>query len=83
MLVELVLIANPQIIMQEFKTRFYDTKLFYDKYAKGKFGKYLLQYLDKDDNQINEDIARQYVEESQLFIEASHACYARVSSKEE
>ena len=74
---------NPEIIIQEFKTRFYDTKRFYDKYAKGKFGRYLLRYLEKDDVPVNEDLARQYVEESQLFIEASHSCYAKISSEEE
>ena len=70
-------------IIKEFKKRFFDTKKFYDKYAKGKFGRYLLRYLDKDENTINEDLARQYVEESQLFIEASHSCYAKISSEEE
>ena len=73
---------KPEIIIKEFKKRFFDTKKFYDKYAKGKFGRYLLRYLDKDENTINEDIARQYVEESQLFIEASHSCYANISSEE-
>ena len=41
------------------------------------------QYFDKDDNEINKDIARQYVEQSQLFIEASHSCYANISTEEQ
>ena len=74
---------QPDVILKEFKARFYDTKLFYDKYAKGKFGRYLLKYFEKVSDDINEDLARQYVEESQLFIEASHACYSKISSQEE
>ena len=58
-------------------------KKFYDKYAKGKFGRYLLKYFDKDKSQINKDIARQYVEQSQLFIEASHSCYANISMEDQ
>jgi len=74
---------NPELIIKEFKSRFYDTKKFYDKYAKGKFGRYLLKYFDKDESQINKDIARQYVEQSQLFIEASHSCYANISMEDQ
>ena len=74
---------NPELIIKEFKSRFYDTKKFYDKYAKGKFGRYLLGYFDRDENKINKDIARQYVEQSQLFIEASHSCYANISMEEQ
>ena len=74
---------NPELIIKEFKSRFYDTKKFYDKYAKGKFGRYLLKYFDKDGSQINKDIARQYVEQSQLFIEASHSCYANISMEDQ
>lgn len=73
---------SPQIIVQEFKVRFFDTKRFFDKYAKGKFGRYLLQRFDEDEPKDIEDVARRYVEESQLFIEAAHSCYARISRGE-
>ncbi len=73
---------SPQIIVDEFKTRFFDTKRFYDKYAKGKFGRYLIRRYDEKDIQFNEDQIRQHVEESQLFIEAAHSCYARISRGE-
>jgi sulfite reductase (ferredoxin) len=69
---------SPEIIVQEFKTRFFDNKRFFDKYAKGKFGRYLLQRFDESDSEAIEDVARRYVEESQLFIEAAHSCYARI-----
>ena len=73
---------SPEIIVQEFKTRFFDNKRFFDKYAKGKFGRYLLQRFDETDSEVIEDVARRYVEESQLFIEAAHSCYARISRGE-
>ena len=73
---------SPEIIVQEFKTRFFDNERFFDKYAKGKFGRYLLQRFDESDFEAIEDVARRYVEESQLFIEAAHSCYARISRGE-
>ena len=73
---------SPEIIVQEFKTRFFDNKRFYDKYAKGKFGRYLLQRFDEDESEVMEDVSRRYVEESQLFIEAAHSCYARMATGE-
>jgi len=73
---------SPEIIVQEFKTRFFDNKRFYDKYAKGKFGRYLLQRFDEDESEVIEDVSRRYVEESQLFIEAAHSCYARMATGE-
>ena len=73
---------SPEIIVQEFKVRFFDTKRFFDKYAKGKFGRYLLQRFDEGEHKDVEDVARRYVEESQLFIEAAHSCYARISRGE-
>ena len=73
---------SPEIIVQEFKTRFFDNKRFYDKYAKGKFGRYLLQRFDEDEAEVIEDVSRRYVEESQLFIEAAHSCYARMARGE-
>ncbi|MBC8310754.1 MAG: nitrite/sulfite reductase [Candidatus Marinimicrobia bacterium] len=73
---------SPEVIVQEFKVRFFDNKRFFDKYAKGKFGRYLLQRFDEGDSEVMEDVARRYVEESQLFIEAAHSCYARISRGE-
>jgi len=73
---------SPEVIVQEFKIRFFDNKRFFDKYAKGKFGRYLLQRFDEDKAEAIEDVSRRYVEESQLFIEAAHSCYARMARGE-
>lgn len=73
---------NPKAIVNEFQKRFFETKKFYDKYAKGKFGRYLINRFNDKSEIVNEDNARQYVEESQLFIEAAHSCYAKITSGE-
>jgi sulfite reductase (ferredoxin) len=65
-------------IVREFKTRFFDTELFFDKYAKGKFSQYLLSRHEQGACRDDHDSAREKVEEAQLFIEATHACEARL-----
>ena len=70
---------KPDDIVAEFKTRFFDTERFFDKYARGKFGQYLLQRHAETPDRLDRDVAAQRVEESLLFIEASHACEARAS----
>ncbi|MDJ0756015.1 MAG: nitrite/sulfite reductase [Ardenticatenaceae bacterium] len=67
-------------IVQEFKTRFVDTQRFYDKYAKGKFAQYLLEAHHAQPLLANADVAHRLVEEANLFIEAAHACDARLAA---
>lgn len=65
-------------IVEEFRTRFYDTKRFWDPYAHGKFGQYLFRAHEKIALPFTPDSAHQRIEESQLFIEAAYSCYARL-----
>jgi len=70
---------DPERIIDEFRTRFYDTQKFFDKYAKGKFANYLF---DRHANPVanpDDDAAHRLVEEANLFIEAAHACDARLA----
>lgn len=67
-------------IVKQFRLQFYDTKLFFDKYAKGKFGRYLFNRHDRSHFEPTLERARQSVEEAQLFIEAAHACDMRLNS---
>ena len=71
---------NGDDIIQEFKSRFIDNERFFDKYAKGKFGAYLLDRHANTPDRIDQDVASRRVEEAQLFIDASHACEARVAA---
>lgn len=70
---------DPNVIVNEFRTRFYDTKLFFDKYARGKFARYLFARHDNPPAQVTEESAHQLIEEAQLFIEACHAADARIA----
>ncbi len=73
---------HPDVIVTEFQKRFYDTKLFHDKYARGKFAHYLFRRHSFPPSQQNSDGARQLIEEAQLFIEAAHACSARIAEQQ-
>jgi sulfite reductase (ferredoxin) len=70
---------DPGDIVTEFRQRYYDSQLFYDRYAKGKFARYLFNRHESPLQKQSEDSARQLVEEAQLFIEACHACDARMA----
>jgi sulfite reductase (ferredoxin) len=70
--------SDPQSIVEEFRKRFYDTQLFWDKYAGGKFAQYLFHRHEDAARAYSEEAAHHLVEETQLFIEAAHACHARM-----
>lgn len=72
---------DPNRIVAEFKTRFYDTELFFDKYVKGKFAQYLFDRHARPDVQPTQETARQVAEQANLFIEAAHACDARLTQR--
>ncbi len=68
-------------IIREFKTRLFDTGLFSDRFAREKFGRYLLSRHAEGPVQPDYEHVRQLIEKAQLFIEASHVCYARLQEK--
>ncbi len=70
---------DPDQIIHQFRTRFFDTELFFDKYAKGKFAEYLFDRHTNPLETMNEDLAHKIIEEANLFIEAAHACDARLA----
>ena len=67
-------------IVKQFRTRFFDSERFFDKYARGKFGQYLLDRHADPPAAVDRDVAARRVEEALLFIEAAHACEARISA---
>jgi len=69
---------DPDTIVAEFRTRFFDTQLFNDKYAGGKFAQYLFRRHEDKERQYDEEKARYLIEEAQLFIEAAYACHTRL-----
>jgi sulfite reductase (ferredoxin) len=74
---------NPSIsedenqIIEEFTKRFYDTQLFWDKYAGGKFAEYLFKAKEfiSEGKLADADRAVQLLQEAQLFIDAAHDCH--------
>jgi sulfite reductase beta subunit-like hemoprotein len=76
---------DPERIVAEFRTRFYDTQLFQSpdagQYAGGKFALYLLNRHADRQRVFTAEKARHLVEEAQLFIEASHSCHQRMSEQ--
>ncbi|KAA3661687.1 MAG: nitrite/sulfite reductase [Chloroflexi bacterium] len=70
---------DPDQIVSEFRTRYFDTQLFFDRYAKGKFARYLFNRHENPNPNPTEDSAHQLIEEANLFIEAAHACDARLA----
>lgn len=66
-------------IVEEFKTRFYDTELFFDKYAKGKFAQFLFERHENPPESFSRESAYRSAEEARLFIEATHDCEARLN----
>jgi sulfite reductase (ferredoxin) len=72
---------EPDQIVAEFQTRFFDTEIFFDKYAGGKFAQYLFRRHARTEPAVNRDTARQLIAEAQLFLEATHACQARLASQ--
>ena len=69
---------DPDEIVEEFRERYYDTKLFFDPYARGKFAQYLFAAYDRADTPFTGESAHQTIEEAQLFVEAVHSCYHRI-----
>jgi sulfite reductase (ferredoxin) len=70
---------KPDQIVSEFKTRFYDTQLFWDPYAGGKFGQYLFHAHEQSAKPYTPEVAHQRIEEAQLVVEAAHSCYGKMS----
>src|ERR1700752_2288426 len=64
-------------IVKEWRTRFFDTERFFDKYSGGRAGQYLLDRHANPPARIGRAEAARRAEEAKLFIEAAPACEAR------
>ena len=72
---------DPDQVVAEFRSRFFDTEIFFDRFAGGKFAQYLFRRHARTAPPAGADTARQSIEEAQLFLEATHACQARLASQ--
>jgi len=69
---------DPDALVNLFRLELVDSQLFHDPFAGAKFAQYFFQAHERRGQPVNAERAHYLVEESQLFIEASHACYARM-----
>jgi sulfite reductase (ferredoxin) len=72
--------GSPDGVLAAFKRAFYDTEQFFDPFVGGKFAQYYFAAHEHRNQVFDAEKAHRLVEEAQLFIEASHACYARLSA---
>ncbi len=70
---------KPLEVVREFRERFYDTKLFWDPFAGGKFAQYFFHAVESPLQDPAPDAVHRLVEESQLFIEAAHSCRLKMA----
>src|SRR3954447_24078230 len=75
-----ILSPDPDSIVSQFRAYFFDTQLFFDPFVGGNFAQYFFRAHENAGNPTTPESAHQVVEEAQLFIEACHSCYARLSA---
>ncbi len=68
-------------MVAEFRTHFYDTELFFDPFAGGKFAQYFFHAHERAGEPRNLESAHRLIEETQLFIEACHSLYGKLSAQ--
>ena len=71
---------DPEQIVAEFRTRYYDTQKFFDPFAGGKFAQLPLRCPPEIAVPYTEDSARYLIDEAQLFIDAAHSCYNKLGA---
>jgi sulfite reductase (ferredoxin) len=65
---------DADVIAKEFRTRLVEPKIFWDRFAGGKFAQDFLRRHDNPPAKYTPDEVHRLIEEAQLFIEAAHAC---------
>jgi sulfite reductase (ferredoxin) len=70
--------GDPDTVVADFKRQFVDTGAFFERYVGNQEWPYFQAAHDARGKARDRDEARRRVEEAQLFIDASHACYARM-----
>jgi len=73
--------SDPATIVEEFRKRFVETKLFWDPYHHGQFANYLLARHEGPDDRYTQETAHKLVEEANLFIDAAHKCDANLQAQ--
>ena len=69
---------DPDEIVAQFRTRYFDTEKIFDPFAGPKFANYLFAAHRSSGNGHTPESSRRLIEEAQLFIEACHGCFNRM-----
>ena len=72
--------SAPDEVVGEFRKHFYDTQLFFDPYAGGKFAQYLFRVHEEHAAAKGDEAIHQLIEEATLFVDAAHQVYARLGA---
>jgi sulfite reductase (ferredoxin) len=72
--------VEPAEVVAEFRRHFYDTQLFFDPYAGGKFAVSFFQIHDDRARAGDAEAAHHIIEDAQLFVDAAHQCYTRLGA---
>ena len=70
--------SDPGAVFPRFQREFIETELFFERFIGSKEWGYFQAAHEAGGDARDRDEARRRVEESQLFIEAAHACYTRL-----
>ena len=70
--------SDPETVFSYFERQFIDTKIFFERFIGNNEWPYFQAAHETGGRARDGDEARRRVEEAQLFIEASHACYTRL-----
>jgi sulfite reductase (ferredoxin) len=71
---------DPNEIVAEFRKRYYQTQVFFDPFAGGKFANYLFDAQQKAGQAHDSESSRYLMEEAQLFIDAAYSCSNRLGT---
>ena len=74
-------LSTPDGVVQAFRKEFYDTQLFFDPFAGGKFAQYFFRAHERIQEDRTAESATRLIEEAQLFIEACHSCTIREAAR--
>jgi sulfite reductase (ferredoxin) len=64
-------------IVSEFKSRFVETQIFWDRFHGDQFSRYLFARHEGADERFTADTAHKLIEEANLFIDAAHKAHAK------
>ena len=70
--------TDSEMVFSEFERQFIETRLFFERFIGNSEWPYFQAAHEAGGGARDADEARRRVEEAQLFIEASHACYTRL-----